>query len=138
MKQFSPDAKHHILLEYSPRTRGRSFASLAAKHAVAGGWRVVHRWHQQWDGTPQSLKHKSVPGRPRALSRAEVNKHVRGPILRANRAHTAISYTELLPQVRQTTGKEVTIQTLRRYGKKELKARDKCTNKRTADESKST
>ena len=48
MPHFSAEAKHHILLEYSPRSEGRSFAALAARHAVSGGARTVQRWHSRW------------------------------------------------------------------------------------------
>ena len=60
---------------------------------------------------------------------------MRAPILAANRAHRAVHYTELLPEVRQKTGTEVSLRSLQRYGKEELGARDKHSKKRTADES---
>lgn len=138
MKSLSADIKHHILLEYSPHSHTHNFAALAAKHGVAGGGEVVRRWHAQWDGTPQSLERKPVAGRPRILSRAQVTRHIRVPILAANRAHRAVHYTQLLPRVRQSTGKQVTLRTIQRYGKEQLGAKDKQTTKRTADESKST
>lgn len=138
MPQLSPEVKHHILQHYSSRDPARSFVSLARLHNIAGGERTLRRWHQQWDGTVQSLQRKQGSGRPRTLSRAEVNRHVRTPIRSANRAHRAISYTTLLPDVQLKTGKNVTLRTLQRYGKEELKANQKHTKKRTADESKCT
>jgi hypothetical protein len=75
-----------------------------------------------------------VAGR-RALSRAEVSRHVRAPILAANHKHSAVSYAQLLPEVQRKTGKALSVRTLRRYGKEELGARAKHTKKRTADES---
>ena len=135
MKQFDAHVKHHILLEYAPRSRGRDFAALAARHAVPGGKRTVQRWHQQWDGTPQSLQRRAVSGRPCALTAAQVSRLVRAPILAANRAHRPVHYTTLLPRVRQRTGTQVSIQTLRRYGKEQLGIKQKHTTKRTADES---
>jgi hypothetical protein len=135
MKQFSPEAKHHILLEYRPYSRHHSLAALAARHAVQGGARTLANWYAQWDGTPQSLQRRKVPGRPRILSRAQVNKHVREPILAANRAHRPVHYTSLLRQVQRKTRKQPSLRTLRRYGKEELGAKQKHTTKRTADES---
>ena len=64
-----------------------------------------------------------------------MSRHIRAPILAANRAHRAIHYTELLPQVQQATGKQLSIQTLRRYGKEELGVKQKRGVKRTANES---
>jgi len=135
MSHLSAEAKHHILLEYAAHDTTRSFAALARRHGIKGGWRVLQRWHQRWDGTPASLQEQPRSGRPRVLSRAQISRHVRAPILAANRAHRAISYTQLLPDVRQKTGIDVSLRSLQRYGKEELGARDKHTKKRTADES---
>ena len=138
MPHLNAEAKHHILLEYAPHDTTRSFAALARRHAVKGGKQTVHGWHSRWDGTPASLQRKSGTGRARALSRAEVSRHVRAPILAANRAHRAISYTSLLPAVRAKTHSQISLRTLRRYGKEELKAKQMHTKKRTADESECT
>ena len=75
-------------------------------------------------------------GSARALSRAEVSRHIRAPILAANRAHRAIHYTDLLPRVRAATGTEVSLRTVRRYGEEELGAKKHRGIKRTAEESK--
>ena len=138
MPHLTPSAKHHILLEYSPRSATRSFAALARRHAVKGGARTVQRWHQRWDRTARSLEHKSGAGRPRVLSSAQVSLHVRAPILAANRAHRAVHYTDLLESVKEKTGKEISVQTLRRYGKEECAAKQRHSKKRTADESEHT
>ena len=82
------------------------------------------------------MERKKGAGRARTLTPAEVSRHVRAPILAANRAHRAIHYTDLLPSVQQKTGKEVALRTLQRYGHDELDARNKTTKKRTAAESK--
>jgi len=135
MKQFTPEQKHEVLLEYSPSSPTHSFSALARRHAVKGGARTVQRWHARWNRTPASLQHKAVSGRPRILSRAQVSRHVRVPILAANRAHRAVSYSSLLPTVRQKTGKQPSLRTLQNYGKEELGGKKKHTKKRTADES---
>jgi hypothetical protein len=96
---------------------------------------VLRGWLQRWDGSDASLERKRGSGRARVLSTAEVSRHVRAPILAANRAHRAIHYTELLPVVRQKTGTAVSLRSLQRYGKEELGGRDKRSKKRTADES---
>lgn len=135
MPQLSVDTKHHILLEYAADDDTRSFAALALRHGVKGGARVVRRWHRSWNGTPASLQRKAGSGKARILSKAQVTRYVRQPLLAANRAHRSVHYTQLLPIVRQKTGKKLSIQTLRRYGKQELGAKEKHTKKRTADES---
>jgi hypothetical protein len=134
MPQLSAGAKHHILLEYSPYDRNHSFAALARRHNINGGGAVVRCWHSQWNGTVFSLRRKLGSGRPRILSRAQVQQHVAKPILAANRAHRAISYTQLLPQVRDRTGTNIALRTLQRYGKKEVRARWQHTIKRVMAE----
>lgn len=135
MSHLTAEIKHHILLEYSPHSPTHSFAALAARHGVSGGARTLQRWHERWDHTPQSLKRREGSGKPRMLSRAQVNRHVRAPILAANRAHRVVHYTDLLTKVQQKTGADVSLRTLRRYGKEELGAKQIHTRKRTADES---
>ena len=135
MPHLRAETKHAILLEYTPRSPSHSFVALAQRHGIAGGAKVLQRWHARWDGTAASLQEGKSSGRARALSGAEVSRHVRAPILAANRAHRAIHYTELLPRVQAATGKQLSLRSLQRYGEKELEARDKRTKKRTADES---
>lgn len=137
MSQLSAETKHHILLEYRPRSPTRSFAALAARHGIAGGERSVRRWHTQWDGSAASLEHKAGAGRPRALSAPQVSRHIRAPILAANRAHRAIHYSSLLPAVNAKTGADISLRTLQRYGQRELEAKDQKTIKRTSNEGQS-
>jgi hypothetical protein len=137
MPHLTAAAKHEILLEYSPRSPTHSFAALARRHSIKGGSGTVSRWHARWDGTAASLEEQPRSGRPRALSSTQVSRHIRAPILAANRAHRAISYTQLLPSVQAKTCTQLSIQTLRRYGRQELGARQQHTKKRTAAESKS-
>jgi transposase len=133
MPHLSAEAKHHILLEYSPRSATHSFAALAARHGVGGGGRTVQRWYSRWDRTPESLQEGKRTGRPHALSRAQASRHVRAPILAANRAHRAVRYTDLTQSVRAKTGASVSVRTLRRYGQ-EMGATKKRGTKRTAEE----
>jgi hypothetical protein len=134
MKQFTPEQKHEILLEYQPRSTTHSFPALAARHGVKGGADVVRRWHQQWNGSAASLQHKKGAGRPRILTPAEVQHHIATPIRRKNRAHQPVHYNQLQPTVEQNTGKSVSVQTIRRYGKEEIGAKQKQGKKRTANE----
>jgi transposase len=137
MREFTPQHKHNILTHYCAGVRGSGFAALARRFAVKGGAGVILRWHVRWDGTPASLQEQPRSGRPRTLSRAEISRHVRAPLLAANRAHRAVHYTTLLPAVRAKTGKELSLRTLRRYGKEQLGAKQKRSKKRTAGESES-
>jgi transposase len=134
MSEFSPGLKHRILSQYQPHCRGAGFGALAARYGVAGGERTVRRWFAAWDGTPRSLQRKSGSGRPRALSGAQATRYIYKPIQRKNRAHRAVHYTQLLPTVRAGTGKAISLRTVQRYGKNLYSAKNKRTEKRTAQE----
>jgi hypothetical protein len=137
MKQLTAQQKHDILVHIRERREGQRPADIAALHGVTIGRTTLWEWQQQWDSTPQSLEHKRGGGRPRALSKAQVTRHVAAPIRNSNRAGRAVRYTALLPQVQAATGSELSVRTMQRYGKEEAgghKARGK---KRTADESES-
>jgi hypothetical protein len=135
MQTFTAQQKHTILSQYRAGSRDASFRALARRFAVEGGGQTIQKWHQHWDGTPQSLQTRQRTGRPRVLSTEEVQQYVRAPILRANRAHKPVHYPALLPTVQAKTGKELSLRTLRRYGKEELGAKQRRGKKRTADES---
>jgi transposase len=117
MRQFSAEAKHAILLEYSRYSRTNGFAALARRHSVPGGENTVAAWYSRWDRTSQSLKRASGSGRSRYLTTAEVNRNVRPRIAAANRNNRAINYSQMLLAIQQVTGKQVSLRTLRRYGK---------------------
>ena len=117
MRHFTADSKHAILLEYRRYSRTNGFASLALRHSVPGGVDTVFAWYQHWDGTPQSLERASGSGRARLLTPAEVSRHVRPRIAAANRNNRAINYSQMLSAVRQATRKQISLRTLRRYGK---------------------
>lgn len=134
MKQFTPEQKHEILLEYSPRSTTHNFAALARRHAVAGGGRTIQNWFARWDGSAASLQRKQVSGRPRSLTSKEVQRHIIAPIRRKNRAHVPILYSELQPAVEERTGKTVSARTIRRYGKEEGGGRLTHGKKRTPEE----
>src|ERR1700686_1380176 len=114
MKQFTPEQKHEILLEYQPRAHSHNFAALSARHAIAGGGRVVQQWFARWNRTAASLQHKAASGRPRILSRTEVQHHIADPIRRLNRGARRVSYSTVADAVREETGKSVSNATIRR------------------------
>jgi transposase len=101
---------------------------------VKGGKRTLIRWHQRWDGTAASLKQQQRSGRPCTLTPAEVSRHIRAPILAANRAHRAIHYSDIWRQVETKTGKKITLRTVQRTGKETLAIKERTTRKRTQAE----
>jgi hypothetical protein len=134
MPQLTAQRKHDILIHCQSRHAGESEVNIAATHGALVSARTIYNWRRRWNGTPQSLEHKPVSGRPRVLTPAEVSRHVRAPILAANRAHTAVSYTKILPTVRCKTRKQLSLRTLQRTGKEQLNIRSKAAVRRTHDE----
>lgn len=134
MPHISADVKHSILLEYIPHSTTHSFAALARRHDVAGGGEVVRRWHQRWNRTPESLKRHEGSGATPILTPLEVSRHIRAPILAANRAQRAIQYPDVWKQVQTKTGKKIALRTLQQYGKEKCQAKERTTHKRTRAE----
>jgi transposase len=138
MQRFTPDLKHHILTQYQPYSREHGFTALAQLYGITGGKQTVQKWHRQWNGTAASLQRKPGSGRPRLLSKTQINNCILTPIRNRRRAHKAAHYTELLPSVQHKTGRSISIRTLRRYGKQAAGLKHKHSKKRTLEESKPT
>lgn len=134
MKQPTAQQKHDILLHCESRREGESDVDVAARHGVVVSRRTIWNWRSRWDRTPQSLERHEGSGATPILTPAEISRHIRAPILAANRAHRAVSYTKLLPEVRRKTGKAIALRTLQQIGKEQLDAAGAHTRKRTADE----
>jgi transposase len=134
MPQLTAQCKHDILIHCQSRRTGESEVDVAAAHGVTIDRNTITRWRNRWNGTPQSLERKPVSGRPRILTRVEVSRHLRAPILTANRSHTAISYTKIYESVKQKTRKKLSLRTLQRTGKEQLDIECKATVKRTQEE----
>jgi transposase len=134
MPHLTAQHKHDILIHCESRRADQTEADVAALHGAAVTRETIWRWRRRWNRTPQSLGHASVSGRPRILTPSEVSRHVRAPILAANRAHRAMSYTTLLPEVQRKTGKKIALRTLQRTGKEQLGATFKHRIKRTREE----
>jgi transposase len=134
MSHLSAEAKHHILLEYTPGDSTRSFAALARRHAIRGGKGTLSRWHSRWDRTPASLERKAGSGKTSLLSAEQVQQYIGEPIRAKRRAHRAVRYTDELDSVRAATGTDLSLRTLRRYGKEECGIKHGRGKKRTAAE----
>lgn len=134
MKHLTSQRKHDILIHCESRRADQTECDVAALHGATVDRKTIRRWRSRWDRTPSSLERHAGTGATPILTPAEVSRHVRAPILAANRAHRAVSYTKLLPEVVRKTGKAVSIQTLRRVGHAQLQVASKHTRKRTSDE----
>lgn len=134
--QPTAQQKHDILIHCESRLPNLSEVEVARLHGVIVNRATIWNWKQKWNRTPQSLEHKKGAGRPHILTPAEISRHIRAPILAANRAHRAIHYSDLLASVQSKTRKKITLRTIQRTGQKELGIRERITRKRTSQESK--
>lgn len=134
MSQLTARQKHDILVQCAARHAGESEVEIARQHGVSVGRTTIWEWRQRWNGTPQSLERREGSDGTPKLTPLEVSRHVRAPILAANRAHRAISYTKMLPEVRRKTRKDISLRTLQRTGQKQLGVRFKHRIKRTKEE----
>jgi hypothetical protein len=126
--------KHDILIHCQSRRASESEVDVAAAHGVIASRKTIFNWRRQWTGTPQSLMRKDGSGRASILTPSEVNRHVRAPILAANRSHRAASYTKIYDLVKQKTRKNLSLRTLQRIGKEQLHIKSKAAVKRTKEE----
>src|SRR5271156_3546041 len=104
MKDFAPEQKHEILMEYQPYSRTHSFAALASRHGVNGGGRTIQNWYKRWEGIIASLQHRTGAGRPRILTPEEVEHNVEQPICEANHRAQQVRYSQTAEHVREDTG----------------------------------
>ena len=136
MKQFTAQQKKHsILLHLQSRRDDQTPDHIARLHGVSGGRRTLNKWREKWDGSAASLERTAVSGRPRLLTSTQVKQLIHTPIVKKNRAHTAISYTQLLPSILQKTHSQITLRTVQRYGKRDAGIKMKHTKKGTVNES---
>lgn len=136
MKQFTPEHKHAILLEYAPQSDSHSFAALARRHSIKGGRQTVHLWYQRWDGSIASLQHKKGAGRPCLLDQQQVKRFIAAPIHQLNQSSAVVRYGKIAEQVRRKTHTSISNTSVRRIGLKQLGAKKIVGKKRSAEECK--
>lgn len=132
---FTPQLKHHILSQYQSHSHQDSYETLAVRYNVAGGGSTIRKWHDKWNGTPESLERKKGSGRHRLLTRTQVYRYISQPIIKKNRHHRPVHYTQLLPSVRANINyADISLRTIQREGK-QLQIKKKRGMKRTSAES---
>lgn len=134
MKHLTAQQKHDILIHCRSHDTNQTDVDIAAAHGVITTPKTIFNWRRRWNGTPQSLERNEGSGRAPILTPSEISRHIRAPILAANRSHRSINYTTLLPEIQRKTGKKLALRTLQNYGKEKLQIQFKHTRKRTVDE----
>jgi hypothetical protein len=117
MNRYPTSFKHNILTQYQANSRGNGFKALAKKYGITGGGATIKYWYDHWDGSVESLESKPSTGRPTILNSREIHQYIGTPIKRKNRNADPVHYTELIDTIQEKTGKEVSLRTVRRYGR---------------------
>lgn len=136
MPHITAQLKHSILIHIQTKPADKTYEQIAALHGVVTTRRTITNWIQQWNGTIASLTRTPGSGRPRILTPTQVYHQITKPIRASNRASNKVKYTKITEGVQRKTGKTLSVETVRRIGRTELKAKLKRGTKRTAKESK--
>jgi transposase-like protein len=132
-QRYSPEWKQSVLEECEPGTLHAGFAALARRHHISDR-SLVQKWYKRWDGTKESLEKKTRPNRERKLTEEESAEHVLGVVEQCNREGRVAHYDAVQKKVKHATGKDVSLRTLRRYGKRDHRITEKQTTRKLARE----
>jgi transposase len=114
--EFSPEARHHILLDYIPGVRGHGAKAVAHRHGVKSHQTILN-WYERWDRTPSSLKDRDRSGAPPLTIKAQAKDTIANELVKAHLDHRAISYTAISDTILRELGEPVSTRTLRSYGR---------------------
>lgn len=131
--QYTAWFKQHVLQCYQPGVRGHGAAAVAHKFELPSH-SLVLRWAAKAREPGGSLEHKPGAGRKRKLSHDEAEEHVKDFIVDRNREGKAVSYDDVARELHKRGRVDVSVRTLRRYGRKDFNITDKLTTRKLAIE----
>jgi hypothetical protein len=114
-KHYTPQEIQSILEEHEPGVRGKGLKTLAKQHNIKGGHNLIKYWLSKWDGTVKSLEGMGGGDRRSILTDQEKKKHVDRFITKRSKKD-AVQYPEVKANIENKTGKDISIQTVRRIG----------------------
>jgi len=121
--------KQRVVEAYRGGMHGGS-ARAIAKHYELPCHKLVTQWHAAFHGTSQSLEKKCAGGRKRKLEDEEAQTHVKEFIENANKRGKAVSYADVHREVKQQTGKTMSLRTIQRVGRRDFNITDKMTTRK--------
>lgn len=116
-RYYSSEERHRVLVYYTSQRPRPSLSAVARHFNINGGHQLIQSWYDRWDGTASSLETKAKSGRRRKLSELEVHDYVGNRVRAANRAAKPIDYNQIHRQIQNETHKNLSVSTVRRYGK---------------------
>lgn len=114
---YTPQFKHKVLEEYHRGVYGCGFKSLAKRFKIVGGHKLIMSWYSQWNGTVDSLYQRSRGHRTRTMTQQEVQKYIVDFVKSMNSQRARVTYKMVQAHVKSSLKREVSIRTIRRYGK---------------------
>jgi hypothetical protein len=106
-----------VLEEYRRRISGSGFKSLAKRCKIKGGHKLIMSWYRRLDGTVDSLNSKSRGHRARAMTQQEITDYILEFVKSMNEKRAHVNYRMVQANVKSTLKRDVSIRTIRRYGK---------------------
>lgn len=132
--KFSAKQRQRILEQCARRDTNDSICAVSRRYGLASNGQTLLRWMRQWNGTTESLREREHPGRPRILTRTQVHNSIRQPVIAANRAHRCINYSMIHRQLQQEHHLDVSVRTVRRYGRRDVGIRNRRVQRKTPHE----
>ncbi len=136
MTFIPPQLKHNILTHIQTNPENKTQKQIVGLYGINVSKQTINKWFHKWNGTAASLERKIGSGRQHILTNNEIKKYIETPIRKQNRAGEKVKYTNITDGVREKTGKQVSLSTIQKIGKKQLGGRLKKGIKRTVEESK--
>jgi transposase len=116
-RYYDPLFKQLVVEYYLQDQPNVSFQFVGKIFQINGGHVTLKQWFDRYDGTIVSLQQRYRSGRPRILSKRQVNQLVTKIVYSHNRLSRPINYKKITNSIRQKTNTNVSIRTVRRYGK---------------------
>jgi hypothetical protein len=105
-----------VLMEFVSQSPQPSKRLFARKKQLPSGACSLCRWLSAWDGTEESLEPKRRGHRTALLTKEEKQTLVGGFVRQRNVRKRAVKYSAVRNHVEEVTGKNISIQTIQRYG----------------------
>ncbi|CAF3402309.1 unnamed protein product [Rotaria sp. Silwood2] len=114
---YTSQFKHKVLEEYDRGISGCGFKSLAKRFKITGGHKLIMSWYSRWDGTGDSLDQRPRGHRTRTMTQQEVENYILDFVKSMNNQRIPVNYKKVQAYVESSLKREVSIRTIRRYGK---------------------
>src|SRR4051794_18423202 len=128
-EHYDASFKQRVLLEYRPGRRGPGPKALAKRFKVKDE-KSIREWLAVWDGSVESLGRKEGSGRKRKLTHEEEETHIKKFVVERNREGKAVGYKDVVAEVQEQTGKDISLRTIQCIGAAKYNLSEKLTTRK--------